>query len=1031
MAVAALGVRVEEILAPKSMPAATVIIVDHELRIVHADGIAFGQRGYGVEDWPGRPLTEALPAGSMPELEPHYRDALAGIQQCFEYSSPDQSSAFSVQITPVRAEGGVITSVVAVMQDISERLRVVEELSRSEARLRESERMVGVGSWEFTPETGVITYSKGFARLMGLAAGEDLDLASVLRLVHRDDHEIVSAAIAECLSAGSMACEVRILRVGGAASTVAVEGEAVWAVEGRPTYMRGAMLDVTEAREAERDRLAAVTLFRHGFDAAPIGMGLTDPKGGHYRRVNDAMCGLLGRTREQLIGEGIEAVTHPDDLAGDQDAREAMLDGTVSSFEGEKRYLRPDGSIVWATLHVAPVRNADGSVQAFFSQVIDITERKDREARFEQSVNDAVWLGRIRDAIDHDRLVLYSQPIVDLRTGEKVQQELLLRMRAEDGSIVPPGDFLPVAERYGLISEIDRWVVRQAVDLAAQGEPTEFNLSAASVGDPDILRELAAAIEETGADPALLVLEVTETAMMNQVDAGRRFAERVAAIGCELALDDFGTGFSSLSHLKQIPAQYLKIDIEFVRDLTRSETDERLVRGIIGIAREFDQTTIAEGIEDEATLVRLRELGVHLGQGYLFGRPAPISDAAPTRVPAATRSDSPAPGPDPVSVVRSAFDAFARRDIDALLQVCHRDVVLRPHHTTSELTGRQAPYSGHDGIRTYALDAAEVWRSLKLTPTTFRLANQSVIVFGRVEASMGTDAQTLDVLWVWRLRDDLVASVEVFHTAHQDPREPARTRAGARRGAAKPTTRAGWGASDQGISILAGKFGDALRAGSRTTAEQVVDEALLAGVSPAGIHARIMEPALAHIGELWQGNAISVADEHLATAISQGLLIRLFDALGVRRPRSRERVLLAAVEGQHHVLGLRMVADVLEGAGFDVLFLGADVPLDALRGFIAEHQPAVIGLGCNFATDSSHLAEAIIAAHAVSLEPRIMLGGRAVPPSLRDAGYPFVSSSLEVLATVEAILARPPQTLSLEVRALIPGGWRRSTVGGA
>jgi EAL domain-containing protein (putative c-di-GMP-specific phosphodiesterase class I) len=190
-------------------------------------------------------------------------------------------------------------------------------------------------------------------------------------------------------------------------------------------------------------------------------------------------------------------------------------------------------------------------VQAFFSQVIDITERKEREARFEQEVNDGAWLGRIRDAIDDDRLVLYSQPIVDPRTGETVQQELLLRMLGEDGSIIAPGDFLPVAERYGLISEIDRWVLRQAVELAAHGEPTEFNLSAASISDPDILRELASAIQETAADPALLVLEVTETAMMNQLDAGRRFAEQVGILGCQLALDDFGTGFASLSYLKQ------------------------------------------------------------------------------------------------------------------------------------------------------------------------------------------------------------------------------------------------------------------------------------------------------------------------------------------------------------------------------------------------------------------------------------------------------------------------------------------------
>ena len=197
-----------------------------------------------------------------------------------------------------------------------------------------------------------------------------------------------------------------------------------------------------------------------------------------------------------------------------------------------------------------------------------------------------------------------------------------------------------------------------------------------------------------------------------------------------------------------------------------------------------------------------------------------------------------------------------------------------------------------------------------------------------------------------------------------------------------------------------------------------MDEALLAGVAPAAIHALVIEPAMEHIGELWASDSISVADEHLATAISHEVLIRLFDALSVTRTRSRELVLLAAVEGQHHILGLRMVADVLEGAGFDVLLLGADVPIDALREFVAEHQPAVIGLGFGIATNVSHLAQAILAIHQVSPAPRIMLGGRAVPPGLRDAGYPFVPSSLEVVETVQRLLDGPPQRLSAVVATL-------------
>jgi len=608
---------------------ASVIIADVDLRVLHVEGPAFAQHGYRPEDWPGRSLIEVLPAGLMVELEPRYRAALAGESQSFDYWSHDLTGAYWAQMTPIRDGAGTVTSVVAVMQDVTDRLEAIEDLSLSNARLRESERMVGVGSWEMTPVTGAMTFSQGYARLLGLAPGEQLDRAGFMKMVRREDREILVTAMAECVKTGSARCEARLVSRDGIIRVFEARGEIVAPQHGRPEYVRGAILDVTEQRAAEVERLEAVSMFRQGFDTAPIGMVLTDAETGWCVRVNDALCTLLGRPREQLIGASLDSVIHPDDRPGVHQARGAIVDGSSLIVEQhELRYLHPDGTAGWAALNAAPVFSAAGKLQAVFTQVIDITQRREHEARFEEDVNDARWLARIRDAIDDDRLVLYSQPIVDLLTGDTVQQELLLRMRAEDGSIIAPGAFLPIAERYGLISEIDRWVIRQAAGLAARGEATEFNLSAASIGDPDVLRELASAIKETGADPSLLVVEVTETAMMNQLDAGRRFAEQVTALGCRLALDDFGTGFASLSYLKQIPAQLLKIDIEFVRDLTHSDTDERLVRGIIGIAREFDQTTIAEGIEDEATLLLLRELGVHLGQGYLFGRPRPLSETS-------------------------------------------------------------------------------------------------------------------------------------------------------------------------------------------------------------------------------------------------------------------------------------------------------------------------------------------------------------------------------------------------------------------
>ena len=446
--------------------------------------------------------------------------------------------------------------------------------------------------------------------------------------------------------------------------------------------------------------------------------------------------------------------------------RERIRTGESSTLQSEHRFLRPDGTRVWVLLHLAPIRLADGSLQAFHSQMIDITERKEREAQLEHHVGDAVWLGRIRAALDEQRLVLYSQPIVDLTTGATVQHELLLRMREPDGTIIGPGEFLPVAERYGLISEIDRWVIREAMRIAATGTPTEFNLSARSVGDPLVIHELSAAIAQTGADPSLLVVEVTETALLGRTGVGREFAEQLSALGCRLALDDFGTGFSSLSYLKHLPAHYLKIDIEFVRELTSSETDVRVVRGIVALAREFDQVTIAEGVEDEATLLKLKELGVDQAQGYLFARPAPRTEAPdpgdpPLRQPSAG-------GPDCVEVVRAAFDAFAARDVPAMLSHCRPDIVLRAF-ATSQLTNRLEPYRGHDGVHAYLQDVAKVWDELRFTPFELRQTTESVIGFGRIEGRRGERVIVNSLLWIVRVVEGQIASIEVFQAEQRPP----------------------------------------------------------------------------------------------------------------------------------------------------------------------------------------------------------------------------------------------------------------------
>ncbi len=238
------------------------------------------------------------------------------------------------------------------------------------------------------------------------------------------------------------------------------------------------------------------------------------------------------------------------------------------------------------------------------------------------------WVARIHEALDEDRFLLHAQPIIDLATGDIVQHELLLRLRGPDGQLIPPLDFLPTAERCGLIGEIDQWVIRQATRVAARGGPVTVNLSAASAADPMVLDLIEAEIRRHETDPSKITFEITETAVMQNVERGQLFAARMVALGCSFALDDFGTGFASFTYLKHLPVHYLKIDIEFVRGLCQSQRDRSIVSAIVALAQGFEQQTIAEGVETEETAAVLRDLGVDFAQGYLFGRPAPLIESA-------------------------------------------------------------------------------------------------------------------------------------------------------------------------------------------------------------------------------------------------------------------------------------------------------------------------------------------------------------------------------------------------------------------
>jgi EAL domain-containing protein (putative c-di-GMP-specific phosphodiesterase class I) len=247
------------------------------------------------------------------------------------------------------------------------------------------------------------------------------------------------------------------------------------------------------------------------------------------------------------------------------------------------------------------------------------------------------WLGRLRHALDEDLFVLHVQPILSLREGTVTHHEVLLRLAdGPRGTLVTPDRFLPAAERHGLIGEIDRMVLDKSAALLAslqrdgrRRERIAVNLSALSIIDGGLIADLDRALARHGADPRGLILEVTETAAISDMDAAAAFCAQAQSLGCAIALDDFGAGFGSFQYLKRLPFTYLKIDGGFIRSLPSSRIDQLLVKALVGVVGGIGRLTVAEFVGDETTLQMLRSYGVDYAQGYAIGRPAAIPAGFP------------------------------------------------------------------------------------------------------------------------------------------------------------------------------------------------------------------------------------------------------------------------------------------------------------------------------------------------------------------------------------------------------------------
>lgn len=353
----------------------------------------------------------------------------------------------------------------------------------------------------------------------------------------------------------------------------------------------------------------------------------------HIRSWNTAAERLYGWMEEEVRGRHVLDVLH-------------WVDGTTQipemwdrlehagRWHGESTQRARDGSVVEVLSSTTLIRDRAGEPMGIVS-----VNRAAADARRTQSrEQDEAWAGRLRQALDDDELVVHYQPGVDLSDGRLITLEALVRWEHPERGTLLPEEFLDVAERNGLMLDLGEHVLdkacRQAAEWRRAGADVHLsvNVSARQLSDPGMVERFTSIMRDSGFDPACLWLEVTETAVVEELERASDVLHRLVDIGVGVSIDDFGTGWASLTYLRSFPVHALKIDRSFVARAGQTANDTAIIRSILSLGAELDLFVIAEGIETPAQHDELKRLGCSFGQGYLFGRPT-VAAEVPTNEP--------------------------------------------------------------------------------------------------------------------------------------------------------------------------------------------------------------------------------------------------------------------------------------------------------------------------------------------------------------------------------------------------------------